>query len=68
VRVRTLIILLVLVIILLLLWRPRQIYAEFKRIQSQWDVILRLLVAVIFGYMLYGFYQIWSGNVTWWPH
>ncbi|MCB0113756.1 MAG: hypothetical protein KDD84_06690 [Caldilineaceae bacterium] len=51
-----------------MLWRPKQILAEFRRIQSQWDTILRLLVIVIIGYMLYGVYQVWSGNVSWWPY
>ncbi len=66
-RLRTLVILL-LAVILLLLWRPQQILAEYRRIRSQWDVILRLLVIVIFVYMFYGFYQVWSGNVSWWPY
>ncbi|MEZ4633554.1 MAG: hypothetical protein R2856_00975 [Caldilineaceae bacterium] len=66
-RLRTLI-LRVFVVVLLMLWRPKQILAEFRRIQSQWDTILRLLVIVIIGYMLYGVYQVWSGNVSWWPY
>ncbi|MEZ4831862.1 MAG: hypothetical protein R2873_07640 [Caldilineaceae bacterium] len=66
-RLRTLILLLF-VVVLLMLWRPKQILAEFRRIQSQWDTILRLLVIVIIGYMLYGVYQVWSGNVSWWPY
>ena len=66
-RLRTLILLLF-VVVLLMLWRPKQILAEVRRIQSQWDTILRLLVIVIIGYMLYGVYQVWSGNVSWWPY
>lgn len=66
-RLRTLLFVLSLLIILLAIWRPKQILAEIQRIHSQWDTILRLLVIVVVGYMLYGLYQIWSGNVSWWP-
>lgn len=67
-RLRTLLFVLSLLIILLVFWRPKQILAEFQRIHSQWDTILRLLVLLIVGYMFYGLYQIWSGNVSWWPY
>jgi hypothetical protein len=67
VRLRSLLLLLFFAAVLLTLLRPKQVWAEIQRIQSQWDTILRLLVIVIFGYILYGLYQIWSGNLSWWP-
>lgn len=66
-RSRSLLLVLVLLICLLLLMRPWQVWAEFKRIHSQWDLLLRLVVAVIFIYLLYGLYTIGAGNVSWWP-
>jgi hypothetical protein len=54
-------------LVLLFIWQPKVIWAEIKRIHSQWDTILRLLVTVIFVYICYGLYQLWAGNVVWWP-
>lgn len=66
-RLRSILILLLLMAVLFALLRPRQVWAEFKRIQREWNTILRLLVTVIIVYLLYGLYQIWSGNLVWWP-
>jgi hypothetical protein len=54
-------------VVLLVFLNPKMVWAEIKRIQSQWDLILRLLVTVIFVYICYGLYQLWAGNVVWWP-
>lgn len=51
------------ILLLLILLRPRQVWAEFRRIQSQWDLILRLLVVVVIGYLLYGLYTIWDNGL-----
>lgn len=66
-RGRSLLLILLVTLVLLAIWQPKLIWAEIKRIHSQWDLILRLLVAIIFAYICYGVYQIWSGNVVWWP-
>lgn len=55
------------VILLLLLARPRWVWAEIQRIRSQWDLILRLLVAVILVYLAIGLYRISLQNPAWWP-
>lgn len=54
-------------LVLLVIWQPKVIWSEIQRIRSQWDLILRLLVIVILVYIGYGIYQVWSGNVVWWP-
>jgi hypothetical protein len=51
----------------MIFFNPKMLWGEIKRIHSQWDMILRLLVTVIFVYMCYGLYQLWAGNVVWWP-
>ncbi|MBX3000156.1 MAG: hypothetical protein KF893_16660 [Caldilineaceae bacterium] len=66
-RVRSLLLILVMAIVLMIFFNPRLLWAEIKRIQSQWDLIMRLLVTVIFVYICYGLYQLWAGNVAWWP-
>jgi hypothetical protein len=67
VRVRSLLLILAMTVVLLVFLNPKMVWAEIKRIQSQWDLILRLLVTVIFVYICYGLYQLWAGNVVWWP-
>jgi hypothetical protein len=66
-RTRSILLILLLTLILLFIWQPKVLWAEIKRIHSQWDLILKLLVTVIAVYLGYGVYRLWSGDVTWWP-
>jgi hypothetical protein len=67
VRVRSLLLILVIAVVFMIFFNPKMLWGEIKRIHSQWDMILRLLVTVIFVYICYGLYQLWAGNVVWWP-
>lgn len=59
---RRILIFLVLLVILLIIARPKMLWAEFKRIRTQWNTILGLLVTVIFVYLVYGLYTAWSNG------
>jgi glycopeptide antibiotics resistance protein len=58
-------VLVILVIIFIL--RPRQVWAEMKRIHRQWDLLLYLLVGVIVVYLVYGLYTAGMGDPARWP-
>jgi glycopeptide antibiotics resistance protein len=66
VRLRHLIFILVIILILFIL-RPRQVWAEVKRIHRQWDLLLYLLVTVIIVYLAYGLFSIGGGETSGWP-
>jgi hypothetical protein len=59
VRLRHLVFILVIILILFIL-RPRQVWAEVKRIHRQWDLLLYLLVTVIIVYL-----ALWSLLYRW---
>lgn len=56
-----------LVILILVLAKPKWVWGEIRRIRSQWDTILRLLVVVVVVYLLYGVYTVWVTEPAWWP-
>jgi hypothetical protein len=58
--------LLLIIIFLLLLYKPSGIWAELRRTWRMRDSILRVLVAIIGLYLLYGVFQLYMrGDLTW---
>lgn len=58
--------LLVVLLFLILLVKPGKLWAEMKRIWSQRDIILRLLVLIVGLYFLYGVYRLYSQGMLPW--
>ena len=59
--------LVLLLLVLIILMKPRAVWSEAKRIRSQWNTILTLLVIVVAIYLLYGFWRAYAagGGIPW---
>jgi hypothetical protein len=58
--------LLLIIIFLLLVYKPSGIWAEMRRTWRMRDSVLRVLVAIIGLYLLYGVYELYKrGDLAW---
>ncbi|MCC9078618.1 hypothetical protein FKZ61_021195 [Litorilinea aerophila] len=58
--------LLLLILLLVLVYKPRGLWQEFRRIYSQRDTVLKVLVFVIAIYFLYGLYSMYERGMLPW--
>ena len=65
-KIRYLLLALVMLAVIFLL-TPKAVWAEYKRIRSQWNTILTLLVIVVGAYLLFGFWRAYvgTGGIPW---
>ncbi len=65
-RIRYLLLVLILLFVIFLL-KPKAVWSEYKRIRSQWNTILTLLVIVVGVYLMFGFWRAYvaSGTIPW---
>lgn len=49
------------------LLKPKAVWSEYKRIRTQWNTILTLLVIVVGVYLLFGFWRAYvgGGGIPW---
>ena len=60
--------LLIIILIMLVLYRPRGVWRELMRLWSQRDYVLKVVVAVVGIYLLYGLYSMYERgmlNLEW---